>query len=100
MRTRFFCWLTFFAFLCSIHSSSFAQDKVTEQIEKLVKRDSLNELIISELKNELKQLKTPVSVVDSSSTKNIQSTNLPSAEREALKNFKDRGNGSQHTSLI
>jgi thiol:disulfide interchange protein len=102
MRTKiqYLIVLLSFLFISNNFLSAQPPKGVLEQIEKLVKRDSLNELIISELKSEVKKLKTPVGIIDSSRAESIQSTNLPPAERKALKNFKDRGNGSQHTSLI
>jgi thiol:disulfide interchange protein len=101
MNKFFYLILVLFIFFSFSSQGVFAQTKrVNEQIENLIKRDSLNELIISELKSELKKYKTPVSSVDSSKVSNPPSTNLPAAEVEALKNFKDRGNGNPHTSLI
>jgi thiol:disulfide interchange protein len=101
MRTRVFYFaVILLASLFFSNINLFAQP-VNKQIEKLIKRDSINELIISELKTELKKLKTPVTVSpDSSRSSDVEATGLPPAEQKALRNFKERGNGNEHTSLI
>jgi thiol:disulfide interchange protein len=97
MNARIFSRLIFFLLSFALISPASAQDKkLNEEIDNLLKRDSINELIILELK---KQISQPTDTSGGKITNADQKTNPVEGTQNLPLSLKDRGEGKE-VSLI